>query len=106
MPWSLRCDCCKRAFHKRTQYEEATTYGVGMLLEDLTDYYYVTHYLYRPYNPYPGEGDLFGIAYDRNTVVFLPSRISVRKTICIYSEILLQMANRTRISWEIKSAYI
>ena len=57
--------------HKRTQYEEATTYGVGMLLEDLTDDYYVTHYLYRPYNPYPGEGDLFGIAYDQKHHRFL-----------------------------------
>ena len=57
--------------HKRTQYEEATTYGVGMLLEDLTDDYYVTHYLYRPYNPYPGEGDLFGIAYDQKHRRFL-----------------------------------
>lgn len=57
--------------HKRTQYEEATTYGVGMLLEDLTDDYYITHYLYRPYNPYPKEGDLFGVAYDQKHRRFL-----------------------------------
>ena len=37
----------------------------------LTDDYYVTHYLYRPYNPYPGEGDLFGIAYDQKHRRFL-----------------------------------
>lgn len=93
--------------HKRTQYEEATTYGVGMLLEDLTDDYYVTHYLYRPYNPYPGEGDLFGIAYDQKHRRFLAfPHFRSEDNLHIFHEILLQMANRTRISWEIKSAYI
>lgn len=56
--------------HKRARYEENTTYGVKMLLEDLTDDYYVTRYKYRP-NRNSGNGDIFGVAFDKKHQRFL-----------------------------------
>lgn len=37
--------------HKRTQYEEVITYGVGLVLSDLSDDYYITEYKYRSTRP-------------------------------------------------------
>lgn len=57
--------------HKRLQYDENVTFGVKMLLEDLTDDYYITQYKYRASSPYPSEGDIFGVAFDKKHQRFL-----------------------------------
>lgn len=63
--------CVNGKIHKRYQYTGAETFGVGMLLGDLTDDYYVSQYCYRLYRPYPDEGDIFGIAFDQKNQRFL-----------------------------------
>lgn len=55
--------------HKRTQYEEVITYGVGLVLSDLSDDYYITEYKYRSTRPRGYE--IYGVAFDKKNQRFL-----------------------------------
>ena len=52
--------------HRKYQYEDAPTYGVGILLTDLTDNYYMTHICI-----YPSSTGIFGVAWDKLNQRFL-----------------------------------